>query len=350
MNIVLRSLDGSTIGVGSEHPTRVASLIGANSPHQLGAALRSLEALRRLAFPPDIVADLSIGRSADPLWRHVVRSGLTASTLPVYSCKARNGVIDPLELLDIATEQMEGGVGLLTIHPTPTRPLISSSSSRLVPATSRGGGIVSRDLLMSLRKTNAYVRVLPEIISVARRTRTAISIGASFRSANVFDSNDTTQRAEIDAQISLAQSISSEGVDVVIESPGHARPTDIEILSKRLQNSGFPIMPLGPMPIDSGFEYDHVAAAIGAALMGIHGAAHILAAVTREEHSGGIPSATSIVEAAGSARIAARVIDTHRFGPSAFDRGVAEARARHRTCIVGREARGCSRCARVCPL
>lgn len=46
-------------------------------------------------------------------------------------------------------------------------------------------------------------------------------------------------------------------------------------------------MPLGPIPTDIAIGMDHIAAAIGATIMGIEGCANIISTVTREEHTGG---------------------------------------------------------------
>jgi phosphomethylpyrimidine synthase len=104
------------------------------------------------------------------------------------------------------------------------------------------------------------------------------------------------------------------------------------------------------MPTDAALDDDHIAAAIGATLLGLAGAAHLLAAVTREEHSGGIPSTESTLEAVRAARVAAHVIDLDRLNASDLDDTIVNARAAHRTCVHGRTDPGCSRCGRACPL
>jgi superfamily II DNA or RNA helicase len=50
----------------------------------------------------------------------------------------------------------------------------------------------------------------------------------------------------------------------------------IRALAKRMRKTGCPIMPLGPLPTDVAIGQDHISAAIGATLMGLEGAAHIL--------------------------------------------------------------------------
>lgn len=330
------------------------ALVGMSHSRQRLDQIEKIDALAEMTHGPDIIGDLSIcGQANDlPLWKRIVQqTPLVAASLPVYTSTIRRGRIDAAELLDISIEQMEGGVGLLTIHPTPSKEINHLAKGRLVPCTSRGGGIIITDAVSrDWPEQNAYLKILPELIYHARRNETVLSIGASYRSANIFDSCDAAQLAEIDCQVQLAKSISTQGVGVIIESPGHARPADIKRVAVLLRRSGFPIMPLGPIPTDTAIGMDHVASAIGATLLGLEGCAHILAAVTREEHTGKIPSLNSTIEAVMAASIAAHVIDLQILGDDAPDYEIASTRAKSRTCIIGKDTRGCDRCVHACPL
>jgi len=335
--------------------TLVMALVGASHPRQIEEQTRKIRTLSDLPDAPEIISDLSIisPDNGPPLWQRVLReTRAAAACLPVYTVsRTRQGLIDPSELLDVAIEQMEGGVGLLTIHPTPSREIQELSAGRLVPCTSRGGGLIIADAeSRGWKEENAYLKILPQLISHARRNSTVLSLGASYRSANIFDSGDGAQVAEISAQAELANHIRSQGVDVIIESPGHARPKDIKRLAVLLRASGVPVMPLGPIPTDTAIGQDHISSAIGAVLLGLEGCAHILAAVTREEHTGGIPSVESTVEAIAATRVAARIIDLDQLDDDEPDRSVANARSKGKTCVVGKPSSGCDRCAKACPL
>lgn len=344
-----------SFSAGSGCRTLVMALVGASHPRQIGEQTLKIRALSDLQDGPEIISDLSIitPDNGPPLWQRVLwETQAAAACLPVYTVsRTRQGLIDPSELLDVAIGQMEGGVGMLTIHPTPSREIQELALGRLVPCTSRGGGLVIADAeSRGWRDENAYRKILPQLIAHARRNGTVLSLGASYRSANIFDSGDAAQVAEIIAQTELARDIRSQGVDVIIESPGHARPKDIKKLAVLLRASDVPIMPLGPIPTDTAIGQDHISSAIGAVLIGLEGCAHILAAVTREEHTGGIPSIESTIEAVTAARVAARVIDLDQLGDDEPDRFVANARSNGKTCIVGKRSGGCDRCAKACPL
>ncbi len=299
---------------------------------------------------PEVVADLSITRNTPELLPEIISRGFVASALPIYAVRKRDGRIDDQELLDRCRTLIELGARVLTIHPTATPRLIGLAQKRMVPWTSRGGGIVIRDLISGAGTDNAYQRIMPALASMAKAKDVVLSIGASFRSANIFDSFDQTQQEEIRSQITLADGLVAEGVMVIIESPGHAAPRSIQELSKVLAETGHPIMPLGPIPTDTAIGQDHISAAIGSALMGLANAAHMLAAVTREEHTGGVPSVESTVEAVEAARVSAHVIDLGLLLATEDDLEVASARAAAKTCVVDRGKAGCSRCADACPL
>lgn len=338
--------------------TLVMSLIGMSHTRQLPDQIEKIRALTEMINGPDIIGDLSLAFPVNdkPLWKHIIQeTSLVAACLPVYSATIKQGNICSTELLDIAIEQMEGGVGILTIHPTPSKSIQQLAKSRLVPCTSRGGGLIITDAeSRNWQGDNAYLKILDELIHHAKLNGTVLSLGASYRSANIFDSCDAAQQAEISSQIELANQIRYRGVGVIIESPGHARPADIKRVATLLRPAGCPIMPLGPIPTDIAIGMDHVSSAIGATLLGLENCAHILAAVTREEHTGKVPSISSTIEAVMATRIAAHIIDLHTCSNNddvvAADYAIASERAAKRTCIIGKESAGCDRCIDACPL
>src|SRR5262249_45285645 len=160
-----------------------------------------------LPKPPDIISDLSLLHDGELLlWSTIVADAdCVAATLPVCSVRSRRGRVDRAELLERAIEQMEGGVGLITIHPTPCQYLHQLSQKRLIPCTSRGGNMVATDsAARGWPHENVYLEILPDIVAQARKHSVVLSIGASYRSGTIFDSCDKVQREEIKIQIRIA--------------------------------------------------------------------------------------------------------------------------------------------------
>lgn len=156
--------------------------------------------------------------------------------------------------------------------------------------------------------------------------------------------------AEIKEQIRIADEINRAGVGVILESPGHARPKDILKISSILKEREYPIMPLGSIPTEISIGMDHITAAIGATIMGLEGSANIISTVTREEHTGGIPSVAATIEAIQTAKIAAHIIDIHRLNDIEKDEQITKDRVEKGTCVYGKGSMCCSRCIQLCPL
>jgi phosphomethylpyrimidine synthase len=333
----------------------VMGLIGASTLKEMQRQQKKIEAIAQLeaANLPEILADLTIVHSSDPLYKYILRNHpyFFVSTLPIYTCQVRSGLVDSVELLERAIEQLEAGVNMLTIHPTPDKNLTFSAKNRLTPWTSRGGGMVIADLIArNFQTDNVYIQIIDELLVHCKKHKAVVSLGASFRSANIFDANDITQNFEFDKQEQLGRYIKARGVDVIIEGPGHSSPSDIKKIATRFKQMGFPIMPLGPIPTDIAVGEDHIASSIGAALLGIEGAVDLIAAVTREEHTGGVPKVESTIEAIKAAKITAHIIDLYKLGVTERDYEYAKFRADHNTCIYGKSTAGCSRCLHTCPL
>ncbi len=270
---------GEYYEAGLRCKTLIMALAGLSDPSSYVGQTAKIRALAKLPNGPEIIGDVSLVRPVheNALWKVIVdETSCVAACLPIYTAKKRNYRIDDAELLDIAIEQMEEGVGVLTIHPTPSPTINGLSHKRLVPCTSRGGRMVIEDAVnRGWREDNVYIRILPDLLRHAKKNATVFSIGATYRSANIFDSCDPTQWAEIERQIELARYITGEGVGAIIESPGHARPRDIKRLSQVLRPAGFPVMPLGPIPTDIAIGMDHVSGALGATLLGLEGSAYV---------------------------------------------------------------------------
>jgi phosphomethylpyrimidine synthase len=200
---------GPALRVGDGELVRVMALIGSTSREDERAGHSKVESLAGYASRPDVVADLSLRLTDPPLWRRILAAALPAATLPVYTARRRNGRIDRGALLDRAIEQLEGGVGMITIHPTARRDIIALARRRNVPWSSRGGGLIVTDLLAGSQAQNAYLDILQDLAPMARAHGATISIGATFRSATVMDADDEAQREEIAFQGELAAQLSA---------------------------------------------------------------------------------------------------------------------------------------------
>jgi len=122
-----------------------------------------------------------------------------------------------------------------------------------------------------------------------------------------------------------------------------------------------PVMPLGPITTDAAVGEDHISSAIGAAFMAYIGGADIINSITREEHTGGVPTTDAVLEGLRAARIAAHSVNIARYpNLDKLEQATSESRANNYTCVVDsglfkestrqRFSMGCSRCGSICPL
>lgn len=348
--------------VGQDLPVAVNLSVGVAKPSKQAyeTEVDKIERILNHARPPDLMMDLSTTRSAGELWPLLVeRFGGPVGTVPHYIASEGNRILSPSRLLHHIEQLVQGGIGFLTIHASPTKRLIELASSRLVPQTSRGGGIIIRSMLEGRRSKSVYRDILPELASLAAEHSVVINFGTAFRSANTTDGFDDVAREELVEHEGLIALAKSAGAAVALEGPGHLRLEEIEEYVRHATRYRVPLMPLGPIPSDAFPGIDHITNAIGAAYMMSKVKGGIINAVTRVEHLGGVPTVAHLLEALDAAHVAAHTA-TISYRPEArtVDRDYAVARADNQTCVVPSllsadeviVAPGCSRCGDLCPL
>jgi phosphomethylpyrimidine synthase len=144
-----------------------------------------------------------------------------------------------------------------------------------------------------------------------------------------------------------------------MEGVGHLPLSRIQEYCSYIESIKTPLMTLGPIPTDATIGFDHVSSAIGATVIAMYGNLGIINSMTREEHTGKIPSEDSIIEGLKSARVAAHSINLMRFERYRdIDDAIADNREMSRTCVVNGGIfnatipikEGCDRCRYMCPL
>ena len=117
-------------------------------------------------------------------------------------------------------------------------------------------------------------------------------------------------------------------VQVMIEGPGHIPLDQIEMQVKKEMElcHQAPFYTLGPLVTDIAPGYDHITSAIGAAMIGWHGAS-LLCYVTPKEHLG-LPGPDDVRQGVIAYKIAAHAADIARRRPGARDRDDALSYAR----------------------
>src|SRR5947207_3689203 len=165
-------------------------------------------------------------------------------------------------------------------------------------------------------------------MELARKSGVTLPLGDARRPGSLADANDRAQFAERETLGELTARAWAQDVQVMIEGPGHIPLHLIEINVRKEKEicHEAPFYTLGPLVTDIAPGYDHITSAIGAAMIGWHGA-DMLCYVTRKEHLG-LPNAEEVREGVIAYKIAAHAADIARgrAGARARDDALAPAR------------------------
>lgn len=337
------------LAVGPDAPVRVNCNIGCNSESEYIEELKKIEAIKTSGSIPDMMMDLSLVRVPKPLYAVVrdvlqIETGTVLSYIPFSKEKGLHWNI----CKDYLYELCENGISFVTIHFSASRELLDlAKSTRKIPVTSRGGVMCLYDCMKNERD-NIYMQHIDEIAEIVSRYDATISLGSTFRPANIFDACDEVHIEETKAQLDVCRYLHAKGVKVMVENVGHIGLDKLEEHSSLLRRFEAPIMPLGPLPTDDAIGMDHVDNAIGAAFAAYWDCAHIINAVTRQEHTGVPISVDDAIEAIKSARLAAHAVNVSRGVELEKDKRIVEKRAHKQSCLVS-DGR-CIRCNDCCPL
>lgn len=349
--------------LGEKALLKVNTNIGVSDETAFEGEYEKLRILSGLPYRPDSMMDHTYIQLQKPFWKYMVEifDG-PVGTLPHYYVYRQNRGIDAVHLMETIDEMGSSGVRFMTFHPTATRELLKiARTCRSIPTTSRGGALVLRDLELNNRCVNVFVDSFDEILKLFRKYHMTLSVGTVFRPARIDEALDQVQMAEISEQKKYIDMAKASGVHVIMEGIGHLSLRDIPRYCELIRNHHAPLMPLGPLVTDASIGFDHVASAIGAVATAMNGNVCTINSVTREEHTGGVPSCESIVEGLKTARVAAHSINLLRFNKYwENDRAIADQRAASGTCVIkggilGENISpvidgGCSRCRYECPL
>ncbi len=280
----------------------------------------------------DTVMDLSTGPDIRETREWILRnSPVPVGTVPIYEALERvGGRIEDLDIecfLDVLAEQAEQGVDYFTIHAGVRLEHVPLTVDRLTGIVSRGGSIMARWCLYHHRESFIYTH-FHRICELMRRYDVSFSLGDGLRPGCLADANDRAQFAELRTLGELTKIAWEHDVQVMIEGPGHVPIDKIgENMDRQLADCfEAPFYTLGPLVIDISPGYDHIASAIGAAIIGSRGCA-MLCYVTPKEHLG-LPDREDVKQGLIAYKIAAHAADVAKGHPGARDRDDALSRAR----------------------
>jgi len=280
----------------------------------------------------DFVMDLSVGADLAAIRAGMLKaSPVPLGTVPLYEAISRlNGKAMDLTaevLIQVIREQAEQGVDFMTLHAGLLQRHVPLALKRKLGIVSRGGSLMAEWMLVH-KKENPLFTHWDEIIEICRKHDVTVSLGDGLRPGCLADASDDAQFAELDTLAELVNWCRRDGVQVMVEGPGHVPFNQIQSNMERQQKicDGAPFYVLGPVVTDIAPGYDHITSAIGATAAAFHGAC-LLCYVTPAEHLG-LPTGEEVHQGVIAYRIAAHAADVARGlpGARAIDDAMAEAR------------------------
>lgn len=288
----------------------------------------------------DAFMDLSTGGNLDEIRDGMIqRARIPIGTVPIYQARveltARNKGLREMsvdDLFSVIERQAANGVDFMTVHCGVTRRTIDAllAEGRLMNVVSRGGSFLVEWMLYNDAE-NPLFEHYDRLLEIAVRHDVTLSLGDGFRPGCLADATDRSQVQELIILGELTDRAWKQGVQVMIEGPGHMPLHHIAanvFLEKQLCH-GAPFYVLGPLVTDIAPGYDHITAAIGGAIAASHGA-DFLCYVTPSEHLT-LPTLDDVREGVIAARIAGHAADIAKGLPAAIamDREMAEYRRTH---------------------
>jgi phosphomethylpyrimidine synthase len=284
-------------------------------------------------YGADTVMDLSTGGNIHEIREAILRhSPVPIGTVPIYEAISRVKRIEDLTasvMLEVIEEQAEQGVDYMTIHAGVLIQYLPMVSKRITGIVSRGGAILAQ-WMAHHHKQNFLYECFDDICKIFAKHDVSFSLGDGLRPGCIADASDEAQFAELATLGELTKKAWEHDVQVMIEGPGHVPLDKIKEQVDKEKELCYeaPFYTLGPLVTDIAPGYDHITSAIGAAMIGWHGAA-MLCYVTPKEHLG-LPNEKDVKDGIIAYKIAAHAADLARHRPGAQDRDNALSFARYR--------------------
>jgi len=315
------------IGIGKGLKTKVNANIGTSKDRvSLDEEKEKLDVL--IQYGADAVMDLSTGGPIKELRRLLLdRSTVSVGTVPIYEAAIKgvetHGTIakmTPDDLFEVIEAHAEEGVDFVTVHCGLTRRAVErlQGEGRILDIVSRGGSFLLEWMIYNDRENPLYEH-FDRLLEIAKRYDLTLSLGDGLRPGCLEDATDRSQLEELLTIGELRDKALLEGVQVIIEGPGHVPINQVE-LNIKIQKEickGAPFYVLGPLVTDIAMGYDHIAAAIGGAIAGAAGA-DFLCYVTPAEHIR-LPNIEDVKEGLIASRIAAHAADIAKGVPGAME-------------------------------
>ncbi|GBD96658.1 MAG TPA: phosphomethylpyrimidine synthase ThiC [Nitrospirae bacterium] len=329
LTVISRNIkhDIKPLGIGRGLRTKINANIGTSKDRiSLDEEMQKLDVL--IQYGADAVMDLSTGGPIKEIRRLLLsKSTVSVGTVPIYEAVAKaaedRGSIAKMsvdDLFNVIEGHAEEGVDFVTVHSGLTRKTIETlrEDGRILDIVSRGGAFLVEWMIYNDRENPLY-EDYDRLLELAKKYDLTLSLGDAARPGCISDATDRTQIDELLTLGELRDRAVKEGIQVIIEGPGHVPINQVELNIKMQKEicKGAPFYVLGPLVTDIAMGYDHISSAIGGAIAGAAGA-DFLCYVTPSEHIR-LPNIEDVKEGVIASKIAAHAADIAKGVKGAID-------------------------------
>ena len=326
----------SPLAIGKGLKTKVNANIGTSKDRtDVDQELKKVRV--SVAAGADTIMDLSTGGDIKAIRKAIIKeSSLVIGTVPIYQAavqmlNSNKAIVEMTaeDMFGVIEENGEDGVDFITVHCGITKKSIGclEIGGRHLGIVSRGGSFLANWIRCNKRENPLYEQY-DKLLEIAKRYDMVLSLGDGLRPGCIADATDRAQIEELITLGELTKRARDQGVQVMIEGPGHVPIREIKAnveLEKSLCQ-GAPFYVLGPIPTDIAPGYDHITAAIGGAIAGSAGA-DFLCYVTPAEHLR-LPTIEDVKEGIIASKIAAHIADIAKGVPGAIEKDLLMAKHR----------------------
>lgn len=324
------------LGIGEGLRTKINANIG-TSTDICDIHLEIEKAKVAASHGADTIMDLSTEGKFDSIRRSLLKEiNIPLGTVPIYQAyietvkQYKNPLLMSTDkLFNVIEKQMEDGVAFMTLHCGITLETVKHliKHPRWNSIVSRGGSFLAAWMLSNKIENPLYSKY-DDLLNIAKKYDVALSLGDALRPGSLMDANDFAQFSELITISKLVERARKNGVQVMVEGPGHLplNQIDANVKLEKALCKGAPFYVLGPLVTDIAAGYDHIAGAIGGAVAAMSGADY-LCYVTPSEHLG-LPNIDDVRLGVIASKIAAHAADIVKLGERAIRKDIEMSKAR----------------------
>lgn len=314
--VILKSAarDVVPVGIGELTRTKINANVG-TSIDFVDMEEEVKKALVAVKHGADTIMDLSTGGDLTSIRRRILDAvSVPVGSVPIYQA-AQNPDMSVDDMFNAVRKHAADGIDFMTIHAGITLSAVEhlKKRQRIMDIVSRGGAFMVA-WMMQHEQENPFYAEYDYLLEIAREYDVTISLGDGMRPGCISDAGDVLELTEATTLGELVRKARSEGVQTIVEGPGHVPLNDIRasVLTMKRLTDYAPLYLLGPLVTDIAPAYDHIVGAMGGAVAGMYGA-DFLCMVSPAEHLA-LPTVEDIKEGTIVTKIAAHVADLARDG------------------------------------